>query len=419
MEAVASVHSTMPPPDEASIKSMGVDRLVATLAEFGTEDERLARACFTSLLCRVMDKVARQGEAYAELPFVCAVTGAMLAHKATPEFLQTGGMLLAPVLTGLAPSREALSMGAEALVAMMLPMLPLSGSAALSQIAPNVLLLLALVARNSDVLLDAGAVGLFEAVQRSRHVPEDLKVKCGVAVEIVRDGDITLTPEPSFEEWQANEARKASVLAAKARGTAAFRRGEWELAAREYGAALEVYAGAGAGTPPPPRARRTAPVYSGPALTSEEREEQRAEQVVLHSNRAEAFLRLDEYQAARECATAALELDPAHGKSLHRRARALRQLGPWIGGDAALVGAEADLLELTRLGGGAAAAKLLAEVREVQARMRAARGEAHHSHVSQFLEREREARLAGPTPYQGLQRSGMEGGHQGGRERLG
>ena len=66
----------------------------------------------------------------------------------------------------------------------------------------------------------------------------------------------------------------------------------------------------------------------------------------LLSNRAEAFLKLDEYQAARECATAALEIDPAHGKSLHRRARALRQLGPWIGGDAALAGAEADLKEL-------------------------------------------------------------------------
>lgn len=89
--------------------------------------------------------------------------------------------------------------------------------------------------------------------------------------------------------------------------------------------------------------------------------------MILHSNRAEAFLKLDEYQAAREEATAALEIDPAHCKSLHRRAQALRQLGPWIGGNAALAGAEADLRELiTRLGGGTAAAELLREVQDVQ-----------------------------------------------------
>ena len=125
--------------------------------------------------------------------------------------------------------------------------------------------------------------------------------------------------------------------------------------------------------------------------------------MILHSNRVEAFLKLDEYQAARECATAALEIDPAHGKSLHRRARALRQLGPWIGGDAALAGAEADLKELTRLGGGAAAAELLEEVHKVQAMMQAARGGAHHSHVSQMLEQEREARsLRGADALPGL-----------------
>lgn len=129
--------------------------------------------------------------------------------------------------------------------------------------------------------------------------------------------------------------------------------------------------------------------------------------MTLHSNRAEAFLKV-KYQAARECATAALEIDPAHAKSLHRRARALRQLGPWIGGEAALAGAAADLIELTRLGGGAAAAELLEEVREVQAMMQAVRGEESQRHVSQMLEREREARHAGPTPYQGLRRSGIE-----------
>ena len=80
----------------------------------------------------------------------------------------------------------------------------------------------------------------------------------------------------------------------------------------------------------------------------------------------------------------------------------------WIGGDAALAGAEADLKELTRLGGGAAAAELLEEVHKVQAMMQAARGGAHHSHVSQMLEQEREARFAGPTPYQGLRRGGIE-----------
>ena len=88
-----------------------------------------------------------------------------------------------------------------------------------------------------------------------------------------------------------------------------------------------------------------------------------------------------------------------------RRARALRQLGPWIGGDAALAGAEADLRELTRLGGGAAAAELLSEVHKVQAMTRAARGDENHSEVAQMLAREREARFAGPTPYQGLRRS--------------
>ena len=181
----------------------------------------------------------------------------------------------------------------------------------------------------------------------------------------------------------------ASALAAKERGTAAFRKGKWKSAANEYGAALEL--------------------YGVRALSSE----QRAEQVILHSNRAEAFLKLDEYQAARECATAALEIDPAHAKSLYRRARALRQLGPWIGGVAALAGAEADLRELTRLGGGgAAAAELLREVHKIQAVMQAARegpeAQGQNSAVPQLLAREREARLAGPTPYQGLRRSGEE-----------
>lgn len=376
------------PPTKASIEAMDAASLLVSLERFGRTDARLARSLLASLFCCVADEIARQDAAswrmaLAPLPFVRAVTGAMLAHRGNEEIVSTGGMLLAPVLTDGDPSREALLMGAQALVATLLPSLPLSGSAAYSRMNPNVMLLLGLVAEHAAILMEAGAVGLFEKLEHSPHVPREMKIKAGVAVEIIRDGDITEIPMPSSDE-ALDEATYASALAAKERGTAAFRRGEWESAAGEYGAALELCVGR--------------------ALSRE----QRAEKVTLHSNRAEAFLKLDEYQAAREEATAALEIDPAHCKSLHRRARALRQLGPWLGGDAALAGAEADLRELTRLGGGAAAAELLREVHEVQAVMEAARGGEQHSHVSQMLEREREARLAGPTPYRGLQRSGIE-----------
>lgn len=392
------------PPTKASIEAMDAASLLVSLERFGRTDARLARSLLGSLFCRVADEIARQDAAswrmaLAPLPFVRAVTGAMLAHRGNEEIVSTGGMLLAPVLTDGDPSREALLMGAQALVATLLPSLPLSGSAAYRRVNPNVMLLLGLVAKHAAVLLEAGAVGLFEKLEQSPHVPREMAVKAGVAVEIIRDGDITEIPMPSSDEEseEASEGREAtgplvaldeatyaSALAAKERGTAAFRRGEWQSAAGEYGAALELCVGR--------------------ALSRE----QRAEKVILHSNRAEAFLRLDEYQAAREEATAALEIDPAHCKSLHRRARALRQLGPWLGGDAALAGAEADLRELTRLGGGAAAAELLREVHEVQAVMEAARGGEQHRHVSQMLEQEREARLAGPTPYRGLRRSAIE-----------
>ena len=52
----------------------------------------------------------------------------------------------------------------------------------------------------------------------------------------------------------------------------------------------------------------------------------------LLSNRAEALLKLERYLHAEEACTAALELDPKHVKSLHRRARARMALG----GEAAL-----------------------------------------------------------------------------------
>ena len=74
-------------------------------------------------------------------------------------------------------------------------------------------------------------------------------------------------------------------------------------------------------------------------------------QVKLFSNRAEALLKREEFQHAEHACTAALELDPKHAKSLHRRARARMELGPWIGGEAALGGAADDLRALIRLGG--------------------------------------------------------------------
>ena len=383
------------PPDVASIEAMDADSLVATLGEFGSADARLARACFCSLLIKVMDEVARakldrQDPASwhigrcGGLPYVRAVTGAMVAHSGDDEITGTGGMLLAPMLTETKPSRDVLLMGTRALVATLLPRLPVSDRDSFKNVVnPNVALLLGLVAENAAVLFEAGAVSVFEKLKLSRHVPREAKTRAEVAVEIIRDGDITELPETTLEEFQAFEAAKASALAAKQRGTSAFRRGEWETAAGAYGSAL---------------------LQLERVPSSCDESELRVEKVVLHSNRAEAFLKLDEFQAAREEATAALEIDPAHCKSLHRRARALRQLGPWIGGEAALAGAEADLKELTRLGGGAAAAELLAEVLEVQETMRRYSFQQGNMETTQMLQREREDRLAGPTPFQGLQR---------------
>ena len=86
----------------------------------------------------------------------------MHAHNDSQDIVDTGSMLLAPLLTDGSPSREALVIGAQALVATILPRLPLSGSAACRQIAPNVMCLLALVAEHASVLLEAGAVSLWK-----------------------------------------------------------------------------------------------------------------------------------------------------------------------------------------------------------------------------------------------------------------
>ena len=182
--------------DLASIEAVDFASLVATLAEFGCADARVAQACFSSLVCRVADEVAAQGSASwlvargVGLPFVRAVTGAMCAHRETDEMVSTGAMLLTPLIIDGNPSHIALLMGLQAIVATVLPRLPLSGSDAYGKIMPSVMLLLGCIAERAPVLLDVGAVGLFEKLRISPHVPREMRIKAEVAVEIIRDGDI-------------------------------------------------------------------------------------------------------------------------------------------------------------------------------------------------------------------------------------
>ena len=137
-----------------------------------------------------------------------------------------------------------------------------------------------------------------------------------------------------------------SVTMHKGRGNDAFKRGDWQHAIESYTSALNHFG-----------------LRVGSA-------EQRSHKVTLLSNQAEALLKMDEFLRARDACDAALQLDPTHGKSLYRRARALRQLGPWMGGVAAMDAAAADLRKLLGLGGGGAeAAALLKEVEQVQEMM--------------------------------------------------
>lgn len=84
---------------------------------------------------------------------------------------------------------------------------------------------------------------------------------------------------------------------------------------------------------------------------------QRAEKSKLHSNKAEAFLKLERYADARADADRALESDAANGKARFRRARALLALG----GPAELALAMEDIKAIKAAGGtvGEAEAALL------------------------------------------------------------
>jgi len=161
-----------------------------------------------------------------------------------------------------------------------------------------------------------------------------------------------------------------AALAHKQRGNAAFKRGDWQAAVDAYGSALESFG-------EPPGSIRS----SVKTLT----DEQRGEKVTVLSNNAEALLKMDELLRARDACDAALQLNPAHSKSLYRRARAFRHLGPWMGGGAALGAAATDLRALQALGS-SAGDELLEEVERCQASLAAQMSTPEGAQVSAWLE---------------------------------
>ena len=148
-----------------------------------------------------------------------------------------------------------------------------------------------------------------------------------------------------------------AAMGEKTRGNAAFGTSQFDEALRHYGEALRHY---------------------GEAIGSAT---QREEKVKISSNRAECLLRLERWGDAEAAASDALELAPAHPKSLLRRAKALmgqvdEKGGPADSGDSVAAGellysAGKDLRLLMKKhpkGDGVGAARVLLE--QVSARER-------------------------------------------------
>jgi len=147
-------------------------------------------------------------------------------------------------------------------------------------------------ASEDDVRRDLPSASIVKAKYRADGAPEfdaaDFK-----EMEARARGPDVLTPQ-----------EMAIVLEAKEEGNAKFKAGRVEEACQKYNCALQTYANRPGGTP-----------------------DQRREKSKLYANRAECLLRLEQWQAAEQAASKAIQLDADNVKAHYRRARALEVLG--------------------------------------------------------------------------------------------
>ena len=145
---------------------------------------------------------------------------------------------------------------------------------------------------DDDVRRDLPSASIVKAKYRADGTPEfdaaDFK-----EMEARARGPDVLTPQ-----------EMAIVLEAKEEGNAKFKAGRVEEACQEYNCALKTYANRPGGTP-----------------------DQRREKSNLYANRAECLLRLEQWLAAEQAASKAIQLDADNVKAHYRRARALEALG--------------------------------------------------------------------------------------------
>ena len=160
------------------------------------------------------------------------------------------------------------------------------------------------------------------------------------------------TPGP---EWEEDAERSARAEERRLAGNDAFRRGDYRRAVDEYSASLRV----------------------------------KENDANALANRAAAFLRLEDYDAAETDATRCLRADPGHDKARHRRATARRAKGD-------VAGALADLETLrARLPHHAAVTKDYHDVRRLASHLDPAKAAAAmEAHQRERREAEEEAMAA-------------------------
>ncbi|EEH53430.1 uncharacterized protein MICPUCDRAFT_48559 [Micromonas pusilla CCMP1545] len=161
-----------------------------------------------------------------------------------------------------------------------------------------------------------------------------------------------VTPGP---EWEEDAERSARAEERRLAGNDAFRRGDYRRAVDEYSASLRV----------------------------------KENDANALANRAAAFLRLEDYDAAETDATRCLRADPGHDKARHRRATARRAKGD-------VAGALADLETLrARLPHHAAVTKDYHDVRRLASHLDPAKAAAAmEAHQRERREAEEEAMAA-------------------------
>ena len=187
-----------------------------------------------------------------------------------------------------------------------------------------------------------GSIALFCDINMESATVQRVLGYCRLCTPDVPADAVALLDEPSF----------ASAMSHKTQGTAAFGAQSFGAAAEAYEAALAMYQERGGA-----------------------RGVQREEKIRLCSNLAECRLKLGHWEEAAHAASEALALEPAHAKSLVRRAKAADKLGD----------TEAAVRDLRRVTGSAttpgvgeaaqvaAAAALL---RPIEARLREAKRDA-------------------------------------------